>query len=144
MEGVGCWRYWCPFLPDNANTHFQVSLIQTPFHPLAYPESEDALWLTSTPSQWVHASIPSPLIHPTPLCSHVKRCPPPPPQFISELLSSLSWRMCSIKADRLPVFPERCRGLSLHAQISSYGRSVTGRPSFEDSDSSTDASQLEI
>ncbi|KAI4807603.1 hypothetical protein KUCAC02_027401 [Chaenocephalus aceratus] len=68
----------------------------------------------------------------------------PPPQLISGLFSSLSWRMCSIKADRLPVFPERCRGLSARAQISGFGRSVTGRPSFEDSDSSTDASQLEI
>ncbi|CAF92791.1 unnamed protein product, partial [Tetraodon nigroviridis] len=38
----------------------------------------------------------------------------------------------------------RCPGLSVHAQISSTGGSVTGRPSFEDSDSFTDASQLEI
>ena len=122
-------------------------IFPSPFHPPACSRGEVASHL---PHPSIHTSVclsvrPSPTPTPPPCC-HAKQSPPPPPppQFINKLFSSLSWRMCSIKADRLPVFPERCRGLSPHAQISGYERSVTGRPSFEDSDSSTDASQLEI
>lgn len=53
--------------------------------------------------------------------------------------------MCSIKADRLLVFSQKGvavyqRGLRSPAR----GRGVTGRPPFEGSDSTANASQLEI